>query len=174
MGWQLDIVVTLIISRRPLKTMQIRNSHNKFALGQIMGIDACSLWVKSRSVESKWRPDVPWSWRCFSAHEKGAISACLSLFRSFRSRLLSTHMVPLFESVYCFAVCLVKALDESTADSVRSAVPRKHWAAEEIPAVYDRRQGRLRFLEKTPLWGAAYCKGFLNQIDEYLAVSYSA
>ena len=83
-------------------------------------------------------------------------------------------MVPLFESVYCFAVCLVKALDESTADSVCSAVPRKHWAAEEIPVVYDRRQGRLCFLEKTPLWGAAYCKGFQNQIDKYLAVSYSA
>jgi len=43
----------------------------------------------------------------------------------------------LLESVFCFAVCVVEALDESTADSVRSVMPPKHWAAAEIPIVYD-------------------------------------
>lgn len=77
----------------------------------------------------------------------------------------------LFEGVYCFAVCVVEALDESTADSVRSVVPPKHLGAVEIPVVYDRSQRKLRFFEKTPLWGAAYYKGFRNQIGKYLAVS---
>ncbi len=77
----------------------------------------------------------------------------------------------LFEGVYCFAVCVVEALDESTADSVRSVIPPKHLGAVEIPVVYDRSQGKLRFFEKTPLWGCAYYKGFRNQIGKYLAVS---
>jgi hypothetical protein len=111
----------------------------------------------------------------FQLMKKGPFPrACHSFAASVHGSLLSTHMVPLFESVYCFAVCLVKALDESTADSARSAVPRKHWAAAEIPVAYDHRQGRLCIFEKTPLWGGAYYKGFRNKIDEYLAVSYSA
>ena len=80
----------------------------------------------------------------------------------------------LFEFVCCFAVCLADALDESTADSVRRVMPRKHWAAAEIPVVFDCDQGRVCFLERTPLWGAAYYKGFRNQIAKYLAVSQGA
>lgn len=77
----------------------------------------------------------------------------------------------LFEGVCCLAVCVVEALDQSTPDSVRSVIPPKHWAAVEIPVVYDRRQGQLFYFEKTPLWGCAYYEGFRNQIGKYLAVS---
>ena len=76
----------------------------------------------------------------------------------------------LFESVYCFAVVLVDLLDQPTAESVRNEVPTKHWAAAEIPVVYERGPKRLCFFEKTPLWGAAYYAGFRNQIKEFLEV----
>jgi hypothetical protein len=77
----------------------------------------------------------------------------------------------LFESVCCFAICIAKGLDEPTADQVRKTAPAKHWAAAEIPVIYDSSQGKLYFFEKTPLWGAAYYKGFRTQINKYLAVS---
>jgi len=32
------------------------------------------IWVKLVSVVSKWSQDVPLSWRCFPAHEKGYFS----------------------------------------------------------------------------------------------------
>ena len=59
---------------RPLNTIAIGNSHNKFALGQIMGVDTCSIWAKSRPVETKWSQEVTWSSRCFSASERGDFS----------------------------------------------------------------------------------------------------
>jgi hypothetical protein len=74
----------------------------------------------------------------------------------------------LFESVWCFAVGLVDTLDEVTAASVHSEPPVKHWAAAEIPVVYERRQGKLHFFEKTPLWGAAYYTGFRTQVKTFL------
>jgi hypothetical protein len=75
------------------------------------------------------------------------------------------------ESVYCFAVCVTDGLDELTAESVRSRAPTKHWAAAEIPVVYDRASGKVCFFERTPLWGAAYYRTFRNQIKKYLGVA---
>lgn len=77
----------------------------------------------------------------------------------------------LFESVYCFPVCMVQGLDESTGESVRHEPPPKHWAAAEVPVVHDRRDSKLYFFEDTPLWGAAYYEGFRKQIRKYLSVS---
>jgi len=74
----------------------------------------------------------------------------------------------LFEFVSCFAVALVDVLDQATAESVRNEAPIKHWAASEIPVVYERSQKKLCYFEKTPLWGAAYYAGFRNQIQEFL------
>jgi len=76
----------------------------------------------------------------------------------------------LFESVYCFAVAIVEVLDDPTAEWVRNEPPAKHWAAAEIPVVYERSRRRLCFFEKTPLWGAAYYAGFRKQINTFLAV----
>ncbi len=81
---------------RTLKTMLIGNSHKMFAFGQIMGVDTCSIWAKSGFIVTKWRHDVPWSWRCFSAYEKRPFPrACHSSAASVHGSLLSTHMVPL-------------------------------------------------------------------------------
>jgi hypothetical protein len=76
-----------------------------------------------------------------------------------------------FESVWCFAVCLTGVLDERTVQYVRGTAPAKHWAAAEIPVVYDTARNKLCYYEKTPLWGAAYYRGFRQQISRYLAFS---
>lgn len=77
----------------------------------------------------------------------------------------------LFESVYCFAVAIVDVLDQVTSESVRNDIPTKHWAAAEIPIVYERSQKKLCFFEKTPIWGGAYYAGFRRQIEKFLKVS---
>jgi hypothetical protein len=74
----------------------------------------------------------------------------------------------LFESVWCFSVALVDTADAAAADSVRRQAPEMHWAAAEIPVIYERGGGRLHFFEKTPMWGAAYYAGFRRQIKTYL------
>ena len=54
------------------------------------------------------------------------------------------------------------------AESVRNDAPPKHRAASEIPVVYDTTQRQLHYFEKTPMWGAAYYKGFRKQIGQFL------
>lgn len=75
------------------------------------------------------------------------------------------------ESVYCFAVCMARDVDQATAEDVRNTTPTKHWAAAEIPVVYDCSQSKLCYFEKTPVWGSFYYAGFRTQIEKYLAVS---
>ncbi len=74
----------------------------------------------------------------------------------------------LMESVWCFAVAIAKKIEGDVADSVRNDPPTKHWAAAEIPVVLNQADGRLSYFEKTPLWGAAYYRGFRTKIQHYL------
>jgi len=74
----------------------------------------------------------------------------------------------LFEGVCCFAIAVTQAVDEATQQSVRNEKPPEHWAAGEIPVVYDQVQGKLYYFERTPLWGAAYYAGFRGQIEQFL------
>ncbi len=75
----------------------------------------------------------------------------------------------LFEAVMCFAVAITDGLDVASADRVRNETPPKHWSSMEIPVIYDARQRRLVYFERTPMWGAAYYRGFRNQINQFLA-----
>ena len=75
----------------------------------------------------------------------------------------------LFESVWCFAVAITNHADSAATDSVRNDAPTKHWAAAEIPVVFNQTERRLYYFEKTPLWGAAYYSGFRSQIKRHLA-----
>jgi hypothetical protein len=83
-----------------------------------------------------------------------------------------TRVIPLpcglFESVWCYAVALSKAVDERTLTSVRFDTPSRHWASAEIPIVYDQTQGKLCYFEKTPIWGSAYYRGFRKKIRQLL------
>ena len=89
-------------------------------------------------------------------------------FRCAKTRQVIPLPCGLFESVWCFAVAISKAVDERTLTSVRFDTPPKHWAAAEIPVVYDQTQGKLSYFEKTPLWGSAYYRGFRKQIRQLL------
>jgi hypothetical protein len=75
----------------------------------------------------------------------------------------------LFAGMVTFGVALAESVDEATARAVRGEAPAKHWAAQEMPVVYDAGAKRLVYFEKTPVWGAAYYRGFRKQIEELLA-----
>jgi hypothetical protein len=74
----------------------------------------------------------------------------------------------LFAGMATFGVALAQSVDAATALAVREEAPPKHWAANEIPVVFDAGANRLYYFEKTPVWGAAYHKGFRKQIAELL------
>jgi len=73
-----------------------------------------------------------------------------------------------FESVWCYAVAVTGRLDSAAEQAVRQQAPAKHWAAAEIPVVYDTTRRQLFTFEGTPLWGAAYYAGFRSQIKRLL------
>lgn len=73
-----------------------------------------------------------------------------------------------FESVFCFAVVITANLHPELARSIRDTAPVKHWAAFEMPIVFDLANGGLYYFEKTPVWGAAYFAGFRREIQTNL------
>ena len=77
----------------------------------------------------------------------------------------------LFEAVISYAVAIVPSLDDATAAAIRATAPKKHWAAFEVPVVCDASRGALCYFEKTPVWGAAYYRGFRAQIEKFLGAS---
>jgi hypothetical protein len=85
---------------------------------------------------------------------------------------LRDRIIPLprgwFESVWCYAVAITRAADDATLNSVRNDTPPRHWASGEIPVVYDLTQRKLVYFEKTPIWGAAYYRGFRKTIRRLL------
>jgi hypothetical protein len=71
-------------------------------------------------------------------------------------------------AVYCYAVAVVPQVDAATSKAVRTQAPGRHWAASEIPVVAELNTGKLHYFEKTPLWGAAYYRGFRRTIRQLL------
>jgi hypothetical protein len=71
--------------------------------------------------------------------------------------------------VTTYGVALAASVDAGTAQAVRNETPPKHWAANEIPVVYDVGSNSLYYFERTPMWGAAYYRGFRKQIAALLA-----
>ncbi|HTU27707.1 MAG TPA: hypothetical protein VMF30_20010, partial [Pirellulales bacterium] len=86
------------------------------------------------------------------------------------AKLSKTIPLPcgLFECVSCFAVAVAGQVEAGVAESVRQGMPTKHFAAFEIPVLFNRSNGQLSYLEKTPIWGCAYYSGFRSQIARYL------
>ena len=73
-----------------------------------------------------------------------------------------------FSFVVCFAVAITERLDPQVAQWIRAETPAKHWAANEMPVVFDLADGTLSYYEGTPLWGAAYFSGFRREIESNL------
>jgi len=74
----------------------------------------------------------------------------------------------LCESVVCFPIAIARLIDDATRSAVQNETPPKHYAAMEIPVVYDSTHRKLYRFEKTPMWGALYYKGFRATIDRFL------
>lgn len=70
--------------------------------------------------------------------------------------------------VVCFPVAMVPTVDAATSDAVSKRPAGKHWGGMEMPVVVDLGVGKLHYLEKTPMWGAAYYRGFRKMIKELL------
>jgi hypothetical protein len=73
-----------------------------------------------------------------------------------------------FMSVFCFAIAITEGLDPQIAQSIRQTAPIKHWAAFEVPVVFDLADANLCYFENTPLWGAAYYAGFRREVETNL------
>jgi hypothetical protein len=73
-----------------------------------------------------------------------------------------------FSFVVCYAVAITERLDPQVAQWIRTESPAKHWAANEMPVVFDLANGSLCYYEGTPLWGAAYFSGFRREIQQNL------
>jgi hypothetical protein len=71
-------------------------------------------------------------------------------------------------AVFCYPVAIVPSVDDATSEAVRREPPAKHFSANEIPVIVDLGTGTLHFFEKTPLWGAAYYRGFRKTIATLL------
>ncbi len=73
-----------------------------------------------------------------------------------------------FMCVFCFPVVLTEGLDPQLNNMIEQNDPPKHWAANEMPVVYDMASGRLAYYQRTPVWGAAYFSGLRNEIVQNL------
>jgi hypothetical protein len=73
-----------------------------------------------------------------------------------------------FMATFCFAVAITANIHPQTAQFIRDSAPVKHWSAFELPVAFDLMNGGLYYFEKTPVWGAAYYKGFRREIQANL------
>jgi hypothetical protein len=73
------------------------------------------------------------------------------------------------KAVICYAVAVTEQIDDATIAGVRAQAPVKHWAANELPVVVDLSSNTLHYFQRTPMWGAAYYRGFRKTIERYLS-----
>ena len=71
-------------------------------------------------------------------------------------------------AIFVFAVALLPSADPALAKVVETKAARKHYAGGELRVLMDLGAGRLHYLRKTPLWGAAYYRGHRKMIAETL------
>ena len=62
----------------------------------------------------------------------------------------------LFAGVICFPVAIVDSIDSTAAEVLRSEDPPTHWAAIEMPVVYDLGAKQLHYSHRTPYRGSLY------------------
>ena len=74
-----------------------------------------------------------------------------------------------FAALVCYAVAIVDTVDQATAISITNETPSKHMGAFEFPVIYELSTRRLYYLDRTPLWGAAYFNGFKNEAHRMLS-----
>jgi len=69
-------------------------------------------------------------------------------------------------NVVSFALLASSNISEDAKEWIQQK-PKKHFAAFEVPIIFDTRSNRLYYCDKTPLWGAIYYKFFRKFIEKY-------
>jgi hypothetical protein len=80
-------------------------------------------------------------------------SKCFRYAKRYRSNPLPCG---LFEGVVCFPVALCDTTNKYVVKAIRNNNPSLHFAAFELPVIYNLRTRQLYYFEKTPLWGGWY------------------
>ncbi len=77
-------------------------------------------------------------------------------------------------SVLVVPVLVSEDFDETTKKWVCETLAAKHWAAFEFPALVSIGQSRVYYCKKTPVWGAAYYRGFRKFVESMIGSSKSS
>ena len=68
--------------------------------------------------------------------------------------------------VVSFALLVSSNVDEE-AKKFAQKRPKKHFAAFEMPVIFDLKENKLYYYDKTPFWGSIYYESFRNFIETY-------
>ena len=74
-------------------------------------------------------------------------------------------------AVFVIPVLVSEDFDETVKNWIAKTSPPKHWAAIEFPVLVSTGQGRVYYCRKTPIWGAAYYRGFRNFVRSMIGNS---
>ena len=72
-------------------------------------------------------------------------------------------------SAVSFSLLVSSDVDEEAKDFAQRR-PEKHFAAGQMPVIYDLKENELYFYRKTPMWGAMHYKSYRNFIEKYFQV----
>lgn len=73
-----------------------------------------------------------------------------------------------WRSVAVFPVIVSEDSDETAKKWANETLAPKHWKGFEFPVLVSTRQGRAYFCRKTPVWGAAYYRGFRRFVESLI------
>ena len=73
------------------------------------------------------------------------------------------------QGAVAFAVLASENVDDEAKEWVQK-IPSKHFALMEFPVIYDLKENKLYYCEKSPVWGRIYFKFFRNFIKMYFRI----
>lgn len=68
--------------------------------------------------------------------------------------------------VVSFPLLVSSDVDENSKEFAQTR-PKKHFAAMEMPVIFDLKENELYYYDKTPIWGGLYAQTFRNFIETY-------
>jgi hypothetical protein len=74
-------------------------------------------------------------------------------------------------AVFVIPILVSEDFDETVKKWIAKTSPPKHWAAIEFPVLVSTDQGRVYYCRKTPIWGAAYYRGFRKFVKSMIGDS---
>jgi len=74
-----------------------------------------------------------------------------------------------FFGIICYSIAIVDDVDTYISETIRKKAPPKHFAAFEIPVIYNLASGALYYYEVSPYWGNWYHNQIRQTIKNMLA-----